>query len=202
MRLTLPLHGNPFTMAFESFRWDKNVSIKIVYEMRVNIVALPQRAFYSKEITTKTGGCCDTLPSRPCCISLTTQLCTSVGAGNQERDSQIFYLCAQFLMSRKGEALLYPRSLMEGKKKLHWTDQLLEMLHQLILKHFHHICFKNNYEGRDVWHSGWNAAWDACISCCAIWAGLQLSVMGRGYQAMFQVATHIGDLYWVPGFQF
>ena len=49
VRMTLPPDGNSFTMAFESFRWNKDVTIMVVYEMRVNIVALHQRAFYSRE---------------------------------------------------------------------------------------------------------------------------------------------------------
>lgn len=43
-----PLHGNPFTVAFESFWWSEDVSRMIVYGTRVNIVALPQSAFYGR----------------------------------------------------------------------------------------------------------------------------------------------------------
>lgn len=97
-RLTLPPDGNSFTTAFESFRWNKDVTIMIVYEMRVDIVALHQRAFYSREDYNKDKKYILTPPS--CCITITMQLCGSSGAKNQVRDLQMFYLCADFSMSR------------------------------------------------------------------------------------------------------
>lgn len=57
MRLIHSLAGNPFTMAFQSFRWNRHVTIRIVYEMRVNIVTLHQRAFYSREDYNKDKKC-------------------------------------------------------------------------------------------------------------------------------------------------
>lgn len=44
-------------MAFQCLRWNKDVTIMIVYEMRVNIVALHQRVFYSKEDYNKDRRC-------------------------------------------------------------------------------------------------------------------------------------------------
>ena len=44
-----PPRWKPIHHGLESFRWNKDVTVTIVYKMRVNIVALYQRAFYSRE---------------------------------------------------------------------------------------------------------------------------------------------------------
>lgn len=98
-----PPDGSPFTMAFQCFRWNKDVTIMIVYEMRVNKLALHQRAFYSREDYNKDRRCIVTpiLPHFHNNAALWLQW-----ARNQERDLQMFYLWADFSVSKKGEGLL------------------------------------------------------------------------------------------------
>lgn len=98
-----PPDGSPFTMAFQCFRWNKDVTIMIAYEMRVNKLALHQRAFYSREDYNKDRRCIVTpiLPHFHNNTALWLQW-----ARNQERDLRMFYLWADFSVSKKGEGLL------------------------------------------------------------------------------------------------
>ncbi|KAI4534194.1 hypothetical protein MG293_015054 [Ovis ammon polii] len=52
-----PPRWEPIHHGLESFRWNKDVTVTIVYKMRVNIVALYQRAFYSREDYNKDRKC-------------------------------------------------------------------------------------------------------------------------------------------------
>ena len=52
-----PPGWEPIHHGLESFRWNKDVTVTIVYKMRVNTVALYQRAFYSREDYNKDRKC-------------------------------------------------------------------------------------------------------------------------------------------------
>lgn len=89
-----------FSMAFESVRWDKDVTTMTIYEMRVNKCEWPciRELSIAGKITIKT----ESALWPPCCISITTQLCGSSRAGNQARNLQMFSLCAVFFSVTHG----------------------------------------------------------------------------------------------------
>lgn len=89
--------GNPLPTAFKSFRQDEDGTVMTACEMEANTVSLHPRLSIAAEIIIKAASAWWP-PS--CRISITTQLCSSSGAGIRRESSGCFHY-VQILQSRR-----------------------------------------------------------------------------------------------------